>query len=234
MSLKLAGPSLCQTPVRGHASAEECRKLVGSPQAASYPAAPAGSDHAFVSLAERIRDRAAPLLQLGLDPLARAGKLVGEAGVVELEQARVRARVRPDLPALVAQPAQLVPAERNELLRVRPVEPPLNPGPRHRLAEAHELGRDEDRRGQPQLLQHRRSVLEHRAQAVVEGDGQGPTMRRRRHRCGEGRAPIATADQQPQLLLEPLGRDRHLRRPPRADGVVAEDDDIAHAAKLAV
>ena len=68
-------------------------------------------------------------------------------------------------------------------------------------------------------------------QAIVEGDRQRPAMRPRRRGLGEHRAAVATADQEPQLLLEALGRDGHLGRPLGADGVVAEHDDVAHPAK---
>ena len=94
-----SGPSLCQTPVRGHANAEARRKLVGSPQPASVvpPRRPRQS-HAHrprrtgtrsSSTAARARPRFAP----------RPCELFGQHRIVERRQPRMGAAVGADLPA---------------------------------------------------------------------------------------------------------------------------------------
>ena len=81
------------------------------------------------------------------------------------------ARVRADLPAGVLQAAKLVPGERLQLVLVLGAEPAVDPGPRHRAA-TREVGRHEDRSGQPEPAQDRQRQLERGAVAVVEGDGE--------------------------------------------------------------
>src|SRR6185437_8006614 len=117
LSRKLNGPSPRQTPVRGQASVEACSKLVGSPQAASYPAARAASitrssasPYGYASVRHGSPSSAS----------SRALEPVPQLRVAEPDQAGVRARVRGDLPTVGVQVPQLVPAERHELALVRP------------------------------------------------------------------------------------------------------------------
>ena len=68
----------------------------------------------------------------------------------------------------------------------------------------------------------------HRAEGVVEGDGERPRRRWVQDRIAEGRADVALAEEGRDLSFDALGRQREHRRPAFADGVVAENEHVAH------
>ena len=104
--------------------------------------------NALVGLSVRICDRPAWDAQLRLDQLARHAQLLVERGIVEVGQARVRDRVRTDLPARVREQPELVPAQQPRC--------------------AHCPRGDEDRSRHAKLRQDRERMLEHAPVAVVE------------------------------------------------------------------
>ena len=140
--------------------------------------------------------------------------------------------MRPDLPARVPEQAKLVPRQRHELVLVRCPDPLRDSGPAHRALLPDEVADDEDGSGHPERLEDRERVREHGAVAVVERDGECARGRRRGHRLLEGRATVATADEETKLLLELLGSDSERRRPAVADAVVAEDEHVGHGLSL--
>ena len=154
--------------------------------------------------------RAAEVLRALLE---RSAHLLAQLPVGELRQMRVAARVRPDLPAAVAELSELIPGHTPKLMLVRRAMPGLNSLPPDGLVLGHERGRGEHRRGQAEPGKDRLGYVEHRGEAVVEGDGEGLGPARLEDRFGERRPAPAGADEHGELALERVGchRDRRIQ-----------------------
>jgi hypothetical protein len=85
--------------------------------------------------------------------------------------------------------------------------------------------------GQPERGQHREGEVEHGAVGVVERDHEALGTARLGHRGRERRAGVSARDELLELALELRGRDGEVRRPVRADRVVAEHEDVGHPAR---
>ena len=136
--------------------------------------------------------------------------------------------MRSDLPAAVGERPKLVPSHACELLLVRTAHPLVDPGPAHRSGPFGPPGDHVDRRHHPEALEDRPRELEHRSVRVVEGDRQDAAGGRIRQRLRDRHPPEAPAVKQRELALELVGRHRQRGGPGLADGVVAEDEYVAH------
>ena len=112
---------------------------------------------------------------------------------------------------------------------MRAAEPPVDAGPGHRPLAPDEVGGREDGADEPQPAEDRKGEPQDGAVGVVERDGEGAGRRRRGHGLGEGRPAVATIQQRPQLPFEAVRDHREGRGPPLADGVIGEDEHVAHA-----
>lgn len=185
-------------------------------------------DDPIVGVAVRIRERLAGTAEVLLDQPARGDQLALESRVVEQRQVRMGACVGADLPPGVGELGDLRPGEAYELVAVGGVEPMVDTRPRHRALASDVCGGDEDGRRDLEAREDREGELGNGAVAVVEGDRERPGRRRIRDRPAEGRRPISPAEQVLDLAGESVRPHRKRIGPAITDGVVTEDEYVAH------
>src|SRR5215217_8373253 len=155
-----------------------------------------GGRDAGVDVAVRVRERQARNRELRLAVLPRARELARERRFVELRQARVRPRVRANLPPGTRERRDVLPRHPDELLLVRPAEPLVDSRPGHGLAAVDVLRRHEHCRRRTELGQQRERELEDRAEGVIERDRKRPRRGRGGDRRTKGRGYVAAPQQQ--------------------------------------
>ena len=99
----------------------------------------------------------------------------------------------------------------------------------------HPLGADECRRGEhrpghSEAVENGTRELENGPEGVVEGDGDEPPRVGAGHGLRESHAPVAALGEVLELAFEFARGDGEVGRPALADGVITEDENVAHAA----
>jgi hypothetical protein len=175
-------------------------------------------------LAEGIRQIATGEAELVLDVRPRVLELALEGVVAEARQVRMADRVRADLDASLGELAQLVPPECLELRWGR-VDVLAELGDPEGPPFVSEARADEDGRRDAQALEDRNCVLDAPVRVV---ERRVESARTSFDDVG-GCARLVTAEQELQVRLERLGRDREPVGLRCRDAVVAEDERTGRA-----